>query len=50
MTNRSIGHVLKAGVFIAAGQNCLAAERFVVIDSVFDAFVSRVVELTSDRV
>ncbi len=34
------------GVFIAAGQNCLAAERFIVFDAVYDAFVSRVVELT----
>jgi len=40
-------HAAMAGVFIAAGQNCLAAERFIVIDSVYDAFVTRVVELTS---
>lgn len=40
-------HAAMAGVFIAAGQNCLAAERMVVFDAVYDAFVSRVVELTS---
>ncbi len=39
-------HAALAGVFIAAGQNCLAAERFIVMDGVYDAFVSRVVELT----
>ena len=39
-------HAAMAGVFIAAGQNCLAAERFIVFDSVYDAFVGRVKVLT----
>jgi acyl-CoA reductase-like NAD-dependent aldehyde dehydrogenase len=39
-------HAAMAGVFIAAGQNCLAAERFIVFDAVYDAFVSRVTSLT----
>jgi acyl-CoA reductase-like NAD-dependent aldehyde dehydrogenase len=38
-------HAAAAGVFIAAGQNCLAAERFVVFEAVYDAFVARVVDL-----
>jgi len=38
-------HAAAAGVFIAAGQNCLAAERFVVFDAVYDEFVSRVVDI-----
>lgn len=40
-------HTAMTGIFIAAGQNCLAAERFIVFDRVYDAFVQRVVELTS---
>lgn len=39
-------HTAMTGVFIAAGQNCMAAERFIVFDAVHDAFVDRVVELT----
>jgi acyl-CoA reductase-like NAD-dependent aldehyde dehydrogenase len=39
-------HAALAGIFIAAGQNCLAAERFIVMDGIYEAFVSRVVELT----
>ena len=39
-------HAAMTGVFIAAGQNCLAAERFIVLDAVYDGFVGRVVELT----
>jgi acyl-CoA reductase-like NAD-dependent aldehyde dehydrogenase len=39
-------HAAMAGVFIAAGQNCLAAERMFVVDAVYDAFERRVVELT----
>lgn len=39
-------HAALAGVFINAGQNCLAAERFIVEAGIYDAFVSRVVELT----
>ena len=41
-------HAAMAGAFIAAGQNCLAAERMFVFDSVFDAFEKRVVELVSE--
>ncbi|MBL9026162.1 MAG: aldehyde dehydrogenase family protein [Myxococcales bacterium] len=41
-------HAAMAGIFIAAGQNCLAAERFIVMDGAYDAFVSRVVELTKE--
>ncbi|MCA9619562.1 MAG: aldehyde dehydrogenase family protein [Myxococcales bacterium] len=37
-------HAALAGVYIAAGQNCLAAERFFVMDRVYDAFEKRVVE------
>jgi acyl-CoA reductase-like NAD-dependent aldehyde dehydrogenase len=40
-------HAAMAGVFIAAGQNCLAAERFIVFDAVYDAFVGRVTALTA---
>ncbi len=38
-------HAAMAGAFIAAGQNCLAAERMFVHASVYDAFVDRLVEL-----
>jgi len=41
-------HAALAGVFIAAGQNCLAAERLVVFDAVYDAFVARVLQLTKE--
>jgi acyl-CoA reductase-like NAD-dependent aldehyde dehydrogenase len=37
-------HAALAGVFIAAGQNCLAAERFFVFDGIYDAFEKRVTE------
>jgi len=40
-------HAAMAGAFIAAGQNCLAAERMFVFDAVYDAFERRVVALTS---
>lgn len=40
-------HAAMAGVFIAAGQNCLAAERILIFDDVYDAFVARVTELVS---
>jgi acyl-CoA reductase-like NAD-dependent aldehyde dehydrogenase len=40
-------HAAMAGVFIACGQNCLAAERFFVFDAVYDEFVARVTELTT---
>jgi len=38
-------HSLMIGVFVNAGQNCLAAERILVHDSVFDVFEQRVVDL-----
>lgn len=38
-------HAAMAGSFIAAGQNCLAAERYLVFDAVYDAFAARVTEL-----
>ncbi len=41
-------HGALAGSFIAAGQNCLASERFFVFDKVYDAFLSRVVDLTKE--
>ncbi|MFO0550178.1 MAG: aldehyde dehydrogenase family protein [Polyangiaceae bacterium] len=40
-------HAALAGVFIAAGQNCLAAERIIVFEAVYDRFVERVTELAS---
>ena len=39
-------HAALAGVFIHCGQNCLAAERLLVFDSIFDTFRDRVVEMT----
>jgi acyl-CoA reductase-like NAD-dependent aldehyde dehydrogenase len=41
-------HAALAGAFIAAGQNCLAAERFIVEERIYDAFVTRVVELARE--
>jgi acyl-CoA reductase-like NAD-dependent aldehyde dehydrogenase len=38
-------HAAMAGAFIAAGQNCLAAERVLVLDAVYDDFVQSVKEL-----
>lgn len=38
-------HAALAGSFINCGQNCLATERILVFDAVFDAFEKRVVEL-----
>ena len=35
-------HSALNGAFIAAGQNCLAAERVLVMDGIYDAFVQRV--------
>jgi acyl-CoA reductase-like NAD-dependent aldehyde dehydrogenase len=35
-------HTAMTGVFIAAGQNCLAAERVLVASAIHDAFVERV--------
>jgi acyl-CoA reductase-like NAD-dependent aldehyde dehydrogenase len=37
-------HAALAGVYIAAGQNCMSAERLLVHDSVYDAFLQRVTE------
>ena len=34
------------GTFIAAGQNCLSSERVLVMPGIYDAFVTRVSELT----
>ena len=38
-------HAALNGSFIAAGQNCLAAERTLVMDGIYDRFVARVTEL-----
>ena len=38
-------HAALNGSFIAAGQNCLAAERTLVHEGIYDAFVARVTEL-----
>ncbi|RMF15476.1 MAG: aldehyde dehydrogenase family protein [Candidatus Dadabacteria bacterium] len=38
-------HTAMSGVFIACGQNCLAAERILVMDGIYDAFVERVSEM-----
>ena len=40
-------HAALNGVFIAAGQNCLAAERVIVVDAIYDRFVARIVEETA---
>ena len=40
-------HAALAGVFIASGQNCLAAERLIVQRGIYAPFVSRVTELVS---
>ncbi len=41
-------HAALAGVFIHCGQNCLAAERMVVFDGIYDRFKDRILELTKD--
>lgn len=38
-------HAAMAGTFINCGQNCLATERILVFDAVFDDFTGRVLEL-----
>lgn len=38
-------HAAMAGVFIAAGQNCLAAERILVFDAVYERFAARIVDM-----
>jgi len=38
-------HATLAGVFVASGQNCLAAERIVVFRGIYEAFESRMVDL-----
>lgn len=40
-------HAALAGVYIAAGQNCMAAERLLVHASIYDRFVARVTEEVS---
>jgi acyl-CoA reductase-like NAD-dependent aldehyde dehydrogenase len=37
-------HASLTGVFIASGQNCMAAERVLVADGIYDRFVDRVTE------
>lgn len=37
-------HASLTGVFIASGQNCMAAERVLVADAIYDRFVERVSE------
>lgn len=39
-------HTALGGAFIACGQNCLAAERMLVHEGIYDAFVARVTEMT----
>lgn len=41
-------HAALAGAFITAGQSCLAAERIIVFDEIYDRFVERVVEVAKD--
>jgi len=41
-------HAALVGVFIAAGQNCMAAERVLVFDAVYDDFVDEIVELAAE--
>jgi acyl-CoA reductase-like NAD-dependent aldehyde dehydrogenase len=38
-------HAAMAGTFIAAGQNCLSSERILVMEGIYDAFVTRVTDL-----
>ena len=38
-------HAALAGIFIHCGQNCLAAERLIVSDGIYDAFEARLVEV-----
>jgi acyl-CoA reductase-like NAD-dependent aldehyde dehydrogenase len=38
-------HAAMAGCFISAGQNCVASERLLVFDAVYDAFEARVGQL-----
>jgi acyl-CoA reductase-like NAD-dependent aldehyde dehydrogenase len=40
-------HAAMAGCFISAGQNCVASERLLVFDRVYDAFAARVTALVS---
>ncbi|MDQ3035948.1 MAG: aldehyde dehydrogenase family protein [Myxococcota bacterium] len=37
-------HAALAGVYIAAGQNCMSAERVLVHDAIYDRFLARVTE------
>lgn len=40
-------HAAMAGCFISAGQNCVAAERLLVFDQVYDEFEARIGQLVS---
>ncbi len=40
-------HAALAGIYIHCGQNCLAAERLIVSDGIYDAFEARLVEMVS---
>ncbi len=40
-------HAAMSGCFINCGQNCVASERILVYDGVYDAFAARALELTS---
>jgi len=40
-------HAALAGVFISAGQSCMAAERVLVNEAIYDAFVARITEEVS---
>jgi acyl-CoA reductase-like NAD-dependent aldehyde dehydrogenase len=45
--DRSV-HAALTGAFIASGQNCLAAERVLVFDDVYDQFIAKVLEYAKD--
>lgn len=41
-------HTAMGGVFIACGQNCLAAERILVQEGIYDQFVARIVPMVQN--
>jgi len=41
-------HAALVGVFIAAGQNCMAAERVLVFDAIYDDFLEHIVTLAGE--